>query len=147
MPPPRFAVSGKTATFAETAEIMNQEIIRFVKYGFVGVLNTAITFFSFMALRAADCNLDAANFISFALGMCNSFALNKVWVFRRRGTRWLTEAAWFLGGALLCWGLQWLVFRGALLLWSEWWAQLVGMAAYTVFNYLFNRFVTFRRRS
>lgn len=123
---------------------MNQELARFMKYGSAGVLNTAITFFSFMWLRAVDCDLDVANFASFALGMCNSFVLNKLWVFRRRGTRWVAEAAWFLGGALLCWGLQWLVFRAALLLWEEWWAQLAGMVAYTAFNYLFNRLVTFR---
>lgn len=140
------AITNKTATFAQKAN-MNQDLTRFVKYGAVGVLNTAVTYISFVVLRALGMGLDLSNLASYALGMCNSFVLNKLWVFRRRNTRWTAEGLNFLAGAWICWGIQWLVFRAALLWVSEYWAQLVGMAAYTVFNYLYNRLVTFRPRT
>lgn len=126
---------------------MNKDLTRFVKYGAVGVLNTAVTYVSFVVLRALGVGLDLSNLASYALGMCNSFVLNKLWVFRRRGTRWTVEGIYFLAGAGVCWGIQWLVFRAALLWVSEYWAQLIGMVAYTVLNYLYNRLVTFRPRS
>ncbi len=124
---------------------MNKEIVRMVKYGLVGVMNTLITLVLFFILRRFGTDVDVANFVSYAAGILNSFVWNKLWVFRARGGAWGREAALFLLGALGCWGVQWLAFRGMLLLMAESVAYLLGMVVYTAANYGFNRLVTFRK--
>lgn len=126
---------------------MNEEILRVTRYGLVGVLNTLITLGVFFGLRRLGAGLDFANFAGYAAGICNAFVCSKLWVFRRRGGQWRREAAWFLAGAGTCWLLQWGVFRLLLLCMSEAAAQLLGMCAYTLFNYGFNRFITFSDKS
>lgn len=120
------------------------EMWRFLRFGAVGVLNTSLTFVTFMLLRHWHVSVDVANFLSFFAGMVCSFICNKLWVFRSRSRRWWLEAALFFGGAGLCWLLQWGAFRLLLLLLPEVWAQLGGMAVYTLLNYIYNRCVAFR---
>lgn len=124
---------------------MKKTFPQLMKYGAVGVVNTLLTFTSFLLLRRAGAGLDAANFVSFALGMLCSFLLNKLWTFRAGRHHIFREAALFFAGAALCWCVQWLFFRGALRLTSEPVAQVVGMAVYTVLGFLFNKTVTFKR--
>lgn len=122
---------------------MNREFLFLIKYGAVGVANTAITIAGFFLLRKAGVGIDIANFIAYAAGVLNSFLCNKLWVFRSHGGRWGREALLFLLGALICWALQWVALRGLLLFLSENMAFLMGMCFYTAVYYLFNRFVTF----
>lgn len=120
------------------------EMWRFLRFGAVGVLNTCLTFVTFILLRHWQVPVDVANFLSYFAGMVCSFICNKLWVFRSRSRRWWLEAALFFGGAGLCWLLQWGAFRLLLLLLPEAWAQLGGMAVYTLLNYIYNRCVAFR---
>lgn len=120
------------------------EILRFVRFGLVGVLNTAITFVLFWVLRAVSVDIDLANLLSYLAGMINSFVCNKLWVFRNHGKGWKREAAFFFLGTGICWALQWCAFRGMLLILPELLAQLLGMCFYTLLNYLYNRLIAFR---
>ncbi len=124
---------------------MNKELLRMIKYGLVGVMNTLITFVLFFVMRRYGADVDVANFVSYAAGILNSFVWNKLWVFRAGGGAWGREAVLFLLGALCCWALQWVAFRAMLLLMPESVAYLLGMVVYTAANYGFNRLITFRK--
>ena len=123
-----------------------KELLLAVKYGAVGIVNTAVTAVVYFLLRKLDVQIDLANFLSYAAGTLNSFVMNKLWVFRQREGQWLRQGGIFFLGAGLCWALQWLAFRALYLLLPETWAFLLGMCVYPVLNYLYNRLVTFRRR-
>ena len=125
---------------------MTENFLQFMRYGMVGVVNTLLTFVSFVLLRHIGVGLDLSNFLSFSLGMICSFTLNKLWAFRARGGSVVNEALFFFCGSIMCWGIQWVVFRGLLLLLPELVAQLGGMAVYTSLGFIFNKMVTFRRR-
>lgn len=123
------------------------EIIRLIKFGSVGVLNTALTFFLFWGLRWAGVGLGASNVLSYIGGGVNSFVCNKLWVFRAKGNAWIQEALLFAFGLGICWGIQWFVFAFALRHFPELAAQAIGMVAYTLLNYVYNRLITFKAPS
>ena len=109
-----------------------------------------------------------ADTIGYIAGVINSFIWNKEWVFKTHDTKILKEAFLFLGGFLLCFGLQFvtlLIIRNPMkdlavaTLGSdftlcgmditsigEYAAVIIGMAVYTLSNYAFNRCITFRNR-
>lgn len=153
------AIKNKRHTFAKRLEDrhhsrkappaprhMKKEALRLTKYGLVGVMNTLVTLAVFFGLRRMGAGVDLANFAGYAAGICNAFLWSKLWVFRSRGGPWRRESAWFLTGAGTCWLLQWGVFRLLLCCVPEAAAQLLGMCAYTLLNYAFNRLVTFSEK-
>ncbi len=126
---------------------MHTGTLQFVKYGLVGVVNTAVTFFSFVALIACGLGPDWANLSSYAAGIVCSFVLNRCWTFNaqnhsRRHTG--RQAIWFAVGAALCWLVQWGVFRAVLPVAEPWMALAAGMVVYTVANFFFNKYITFK---
>lgn len=56
----------------------------FLKFGFVGVINTLITIISFMLLVYLGIHYMLANMIAYAIGVINSFYWNKNWVFEAK---------------------------------------------------------------
>lgn len=131
----------------ENLMVIKESFSQLVRYGAVGVVNTLLTFFSFLLLRRAGAGLDISNLVSFVLGMLCSFLLNKFWTFRAGRRNMLREAFLFFGGSALCWGVQWVAFRCALIVLPELVAQIAGMAVYTILGFLFNKLVTFRRNN
>jgi putative flippase GtrA len=57
------------------------EAIRVVRYGLVGLSNTALTFVAYTLLTAAGAAAPAASAIGFALGAVNGYLLNGRWTF------------------------------------------------------------------
>ena len=57
------------------------EAIRVVRYGLVGVSNTALTFVAYTLLTGAGAAAPAASAIGFALGAANGYLLNGRWTF------------------------------------------------------------------
>lgn len=57
-------------------------IIQFLKFGIVGILNTLITVVSFNILVFVNINYLCANYISYFLGVINSYLLNSKFVFK-----------------------------------------------------------------
>ncbi|MDU7884964.1 MAG: GtrA family protein [Clostridium perfringens] len=57
-------------------------IIQFLKFGIVGILNTLITVVSFNILIFVNINYLCANCISYFLGVINSYLLNSKFVFK-----------------------------------------------------------------
>lgn len=90
--------------------------------------------------------------------MVNSFLWNKLWVFHSHERRLYSEALHFLGGFAVCYLIQFAVtwflttsigqhewpLPGGFVMSSYGLATLIGMGAYTVCNYLYNRLITFR---
>lgn len=86
-----------------------------VKFGLVGVLNTAIDFAIFSALRLLDVPVVLANVASTSAGMLFSFVANRRFVFSAAGSSWRRQAAlFFLGTAFSMYVLQNLVIVGLL---------------------------------
>jgi putative flippase GtrA len=56
---------------------------KFIKFGFIGIINTAITIASYaFFVYIVDMNFIIANIIAYILGMINSYIWNKNWVFQ-----------------------------------------------------------------
>lgn len=74
---------------------------RVVRFGAVGVVNTAIDFTTFAALyHLLHWPLLAANAVGFALAVANSYTMNKAWTFRDKTRPSLGDGARFFVVAL-----------------------------------------------
>lgn len=60
-------------------------MIRLIKFGIIGILNTAIDFFLFIFfVQILHWHILPANIFSYSAGILNSFVMNKIWTFRDR---------------------------------------------------------------
>ena len=136
-----------------------KEAARFAKFLVVGVLNTLVTLaVIFILHKAAGVGEMLSNLVGYVAGLVNSFLWNRRWVFRSSGPA-KAEAARFALGFGLCYGIQ------ALFLWGSMRfsplagfeteiagiaidgyavATFLGMALYSVVNFIYNRLVAFR---
>jgi putative flippase GtrA len=82
---------------------------KIVKFGLVGVLNTAADVTVFWALTRAALTPTAANLVSYSCGTAVSFTLNRRWTFRSASARPFRELLKFLlvnlGGLLISTGI------------------------------------------
>lgn len=140
-----------------------QTTIQLLKYGVIGISNTLITLAVFYIVNTL-CGLpySVANVAGYVLGLINSFIWNRNWVFKTKRNL-LREAALFAVGFFICFGLQ---FATSLYLLNftvfaqeirvEWLPPMknlsnnivmcLSMVVYTLSNYCYNRFVTFRQK-
>lgn len=134
------------------------ELLKFVKYCTVGVLNTLVclgVIFIFKSIIGA--NPYVSNALGYIAGVINSFLWNKKWVFRSKGGM-VREGMVFLIGFLLCYAIQFLVVWSLSHKFGEFemnlWvftlsgygiATIIGNVVYTLVNFIFNRIITFRQ--
>lgn len=134
--------------------------IQLIKYGLVGVSNSLITLVViYLCNDVAKLDLLLADTIGYVAGLINSFIWNKNWVFKSHHKRVHQEIMLFVIGFLVCFGLQfvtvmWLNHPLQALdinvagidgvTFGEYAAVCIGMVVYTLANYVYNRFVTFR---
>lgn len=134
-------------------------IIQFVKYGMVGVINTLITLLVIYVCKSViGINPMVANAIGYIAGLINSFVWNKKWVFKS-DNGYVKEAIKFVIGWGVCYSVQFVIVYllsyhtvfglmewplGFMVISGYGVATLIGMIAYTIANFLYNRFVTFR---
>jgi putative flippase GtrA len=64
---------------------MNAELLRFVRFGLVGAINTALTLATFALLTHAGLAAAPASALAFATGAVNGYLLNRSWTFHSRG--------------------------------------------------------------
>lgn len=64
---------------------MTAELHRFLRFGLVGALNTALTLLTFTLLTHAEVAPAAASASAFAAGAANGYWLNRSWTFGSRG--------------------------------------------------------------
>lgn len=131
-------------------------------------MNTTVTLIVIFVLKSlADIDPYLANAIGYIAGLINSFLWSRGWVFRSHGNRF-REAVTFFAGFGICYliqlatvwtlnthtGLNYLLLtihipyietERAFTLSGYGIATLIGMAVYTIANFIYNRRITFRR--
>ena len=134
--------------------------VQLPKYGVIGASNTLITLVVFYVLNTLlGAAYGLANTIGYILGLINSFVWNRNWVFKTK-VNIKKEAALFAVGFLICFALQMTVswyllevadFREIEIPFlpmkkpGENIVMVLSMVVYTVCNYIYNRFVTFKK--
>ena len=63
-------------------KFINDGVIRFIKFGMVGVINTLVNWIIFFILNALGMYYIVANIIAYILGTVNSYLWNTLWVFK-----------------------------------------------------------------
>ena len=122
-----------------------------VRFGLVGVANTALDAGCFLAVSAFGAPLVVANLISTSAGMALSFALNRTFTFRAGGQRVRRQAVLFFVVTVTgLWGVQ----GGVILLVTNIHpgvplivAKAAGIAVGLVWNFLLYHHVVFRSRT
>ena len=59
-----------------------KDIVRFIKFGMVGVLNTLVNWVIFFILETCGVYYILANIISYSLSTIHSYLWNTLWVFK-----------------------------------------------------------------
>jgi putative flippase GtrA len=126
----------------KTIPILNQ----FMKFGLVGVSNTLLTLgVIFLLEEVVHADYRIANAIGYALGLANSFLLNRRWTFKSCGGV-PAQICRFLLVFCLCYAVQFGLL--ALMVTSFRWmtprAQVVAMALYTCMSYVLSRRFVYR---
>lgn len=121
-------------------------VVQFIKFGLVGVLNTALHFAVFYALYSLlGLYYLLASTIGYVAGLINSYILNRNWTFRSHDADQKREFARFIWVNLLSLGVN-LVTLKALVVWVELRpevAQLLAIILTLLANFVGNRFWTF----
>ncbi len=133
--------------------------VQLLKYGVIGVSNTLITLVVFYVINTLmGLDYAVANTVGYILGLINSFVWNRTWVFCTGGNVW-REAGLFALGFIICFALQmgvsqWLLSTSLHDLTISWLPMkntgenvimCLSMVVYTLANYVYNRFVTFKK--
>ncbi len=133
--------------------------VQLLKYGVIGVSNTLITLVVFYVINTLmGLDYAVANTLGYILGLINSFVWNRTWVFHTGGNVW-REAGLFALGFIICFALQmgvsqWLLSTSLHDLTISWLPMkntgenvimCLSMVVYTLANYVYNRFVTFKK--
>lgn len=136
-----------------------RDLRQFAKFLLVGGGNTLVTLTVILTLKSVfGVNPWIANAAGYVAGVINSFFWNKLWVFHSHGRRTYDEALRFVVGFAVCYAAQfavtWCLTRmfgaaewtlpGGFVLSSYGLSTLLGMAVYTLANFIYNRLVTFR---
>lgn len=105
---------------------LKDDIIKFVKFNAIGILNTAVDFVVYTLLSAVGFSLVPAQIVSYACGMLNSYLFNSRWTFKdkvftaSKGARFVLVNLVALGVSIgilaLCkqmWGLEGMFAKAA----------------------------------
>lgn len=136
--------------------------IQLLKYAVIGVLNTLITLVVFYILNTRlGLSYGISNVVGYIFGVINSFLWNRNWVFKIKND-FRRELLLFVCGFMLCLALQlcvsWILLEGfgwknlpddvipffPMQKAGQNIVMILAMIFYTLANYAYNRFVTFR---
>ena len=118
-----------------------------VRFGLVGVLNTAVGYGTIVLLTVlAGLPPVAANMGGYAVGLVVSFTLNRRYTFRKRSGGQGSALA-FLAVFAVAYGVNLIVLSLSLGIIPELWAQACAMASYTVLFFILSRTIVFRPRA
>ena len=126
---------------------MGKTIKQAIKYGVVGVSNTLITMaVIYIMMKLLGCREGLSNITGYVAGLLNSFIWNKQWTFKDSTAGWKKSAFRFGLAFAVCYLLQWglVTFLNARLPVDHYYNHLIGMAFYTVLNFIMNKFYTFK---
>jgi putative flippase GtrA len=120
--------------------------LQVAKYALVGLLNSAVGLLIIYICMAIGINDVLANAAGYALGFCISFSINSIWTFQQTRTtasllRFLLVTCIAYAGNLA----TMLVARDVLQI-DHRFAQLTGVAVYTLIGFIGARIYAFRAR-
>lgn len=120
-------------------------MMRVVKFGLVGLLNTAIGFAVIVAALSAGLNDYTANFVGYAVGLVISYSLNRSWTFSSGRQPSFREISAYLGvfGVAYCANLVVLTSFRTFGFVQHPLAHLLGLAVYSVIFYILSRHIVF----
>lgn len=90
---------------------INQNFKQLIKYGAVGVLNTAVDFLVYQLLTFIGMNYAVAQCISYSCGILNSYLFNSRWTFKEDAKREKNEFVSFVVVNIISLGLSVLLLK------------------------------------
>ena len=63
-------------------DFLNEDIVRFLKFGIVGVLNTLVNWIIFFILNTLGMYYIFSNIIAYSISTIHSYLWNALWVFK-----------------------------------------------------------------
>ena len=121
-----------------------------VKYLLVGVLNTIVGFGLIFLLMYFGYSPELANIIGYAVGICFSFVMNKIFTFKSKQTSKtanLKEFAKFVSSMLIAWSLNFITLKICLKMGvNAYLAQLISGGIYTITGYLLSKIWVFKKQ-
>ena len=123
-----------------------KSIIQFVKFGVVGVSNTLLTALTiWFLLRVFHFSDYLSNIIGYIIGLTNSFIWNKKWTFRSN-LKVKDTVFKFIITFAICYLIQlgnlYILLHYTTL--DSYICQLLSIVVYTIFNFLLNKYYTFK---
>jgi putative flippase GtrA len=150
----------------------NGFLIQSIKYGIVGIINTLVCFVVIWTVlkfgygiigekKATGIEITVSNVLGYIAGLLTSFFLNRKWTFQSNKS-WKPEFVKFVSGVLICYIPQLIVvnllnrysaihsmslevFGHNYTLNSSLICNIVGMVFYTVINFIYNKYYTFKK--
>lgn len=126
---------------------MRKDVIQFIKFGFVGALNTTITFLVYTMLVKVGIYYITANVIGFCAGAANSYSINSRWVFDSK--RNIAEIARFFTISIICLAISsaLIYFFVDIASFQKIIAQLFVIPAVMVINFILNKIWVFGKQN
>ena len=124
---------------------MRKALARPIRFGLVGIANTAVDFGVFLAMMRFGAALVPAVATGFACGVVNSYMLNRCWTFHDvRQQQWRLQFLIFIASSLLGLALTVVIVKGLAPMAGVVSAKLVAIAVGFAFNYGCSRMLVFR---
>jgi len=123
---------------------LNHTFLEAIKFGLVGISNTAITFIVYSILVYLNIQYALANLCGYALAMINSYLLNSKYVFKQKQTK--QNISKFILVNIVMYGISTLllfIFIDILYM-NDYLAQGMSIVICTAINFLFTKFWTFK---
>lgn len=122
--------------------------MRALKFGLVGIANTALDLALFTALTyGAGVRAVPANVVSYSAGILLSFACNRAWTFRDRQRRQAgSQLALFAAGSLTGLALSTAVIALLADVLGTLPAKALSIGVTFAWNYVFSNFIVFRQK-
>jgi len=128
---------------------LSKNTTQFLKFSFVGVLNTLITLLTiWVCVNVFSTSHYIANIVGYVFGVINSFIVNKLWTFNHKSKTGITLAK-FIGVFGVTYLIQFSVLS-LLLNYSnidDFACQIIAMIVYTILNFIINKKFTFKTNS
>lgn len=128
--------------------VLNNDLFRFIKFGLVGALNTAINWIVFIILNSLGMYYIGSNIISYSISTLNSYIWNSRWVFKYEGDNVKKTTFKFIVLNMI--GLILNTFILYILVDIVGVSKIVGLAIATaivmILNYFINKLWVFKKR-
>lgn len=122
----------------------NQNYALYLKYGSVGIINTAVTGLTISLLSLTSLSAYLNNCLGLSLGIVTSFFLNGKWTFKQSRLQ-PKKFILFLGAIAIAYGANLIVMAVSMSFFPILLAQFFGILSYSVIFFLINKAYIFNQ--